>query len=98
MNTEAPEDDKPVWHDLPLNYPLPLSQTAFKNGPLSPWDTMIQRQEEEKRDLKLWAEAPKDTLANDACDEDGENSDVETILGDDDVDEHDWDMANDFDD
>ncbi|KAF8711864.1 hypothetical protein RHS03_01464, partial [Rhizoctonia solani] len=116
MNTEAPEDDKPVWHDVHRMSMLvtdyfeghiisslstirsPCHKLPLKTVRLSPWDTMIQRQEEEKRDLKLWAEAPKDTLANDACDEDGENSDVETMLGDDDVDEQDWDMANDFDD
>ncbi|CEL53824.1 hypothetical protein RSOLAG1IB_06605 [Rhizoctonia solani AG-1 IB] len=63
----------------------------------SPWEKVIQRQEEEKHDVELWSKRPKDVSADDACDENGGTSDDETILDGDDSSEKDWDMANDFD-
>ncbi|CAE6484926.1 unnamed protein product [Rhizoctonia solani] len=66
----------------------------------SPWESMIQRQEEEKRDMQSWGEKINAASVNDACEnEDGDrDSDDETVLGDGGGSDHDWDMANDFDD
>ncbi|CAE7220779.1 unnamed protein product [Rhizoctonia solani] len=83
-----------------------LDETPTRKVPRNPWESMMQRQEEEKRDVQSWRENTKArfALASDACeseneDENGdEDSDEDTILGDDAGSDPDWDMTNDFDD
>ncbi|CAE6401784.1 unnamed protein product [Rhizoctonia solani] len=53
----------------------------------SPWEIMIQRQEKEKHDVESWSKRPNDASANDACGNDGEASDDETVLGGDEISE-----------
>ncbi|CAE6471584.1 unnamed protein product [Rhizoctonia solani] len=104
------EGGKPVWHDvhrmsiLNTDHLDPLSHAyAFNDAPervakADPWQSMLQRQEEEKRDLESWTEKPVGLArADDACDgedqSDGE-SDDDTVLGDGDSD---WEMPDDYD-
>ncbi|CAE6477486.1 unnamed protein product [Rhizoctonia solani] len=62
----------------------------------SPWESMIQRHEEERRDLESWTREPGEAaLASDDFDDEGE-SDDNTVLGDDD--DSDWEVPEDFDD
>ncbi|CAE6529798.1 unnamed protein product [Rhizoctonia solani] len=111
---ESFTDGKSVWHDayrmsmLHTDYleegrSYFLSNTrAFPNlaAKTSPWESMMQRQDEEKRDLESWAEKPvQPALADDACDEGAQNddeSDDDTVLGGDD--DGDWELPDDFED
>ncbi|KAH7334448.1 hypothetical protein B0J17DRAFT_631229 [Rhizoctonia solani] len=75
-------------------------ETATQTAPESPWESMMQRQEEEKRDMESWDEKAQAASVNDACendDGDGDDSDG-TVLGDDAGSDEDWDMAGDYDD
>ncbi|KAJ1301550.1 hypothetical protein OPQ81_008798 [Rhizoctonia solani] len=86
-------------HTLSFNKGMPMQAP-----PESPWETLIQRQEEEKRDVESWQKKAQNVSVNDACDndardEDDEDSDEETVLGvDSGGSDQDWDMASDFDD
>ncbi|KAL5639165.1 hypothetical protein ACGC1H_006621 [Rhizoctonia solani] len=77
-------------------------ETHTRKAAQSPWESMMQRQEEEKRDVQSWGEDLKtnSVSVNDACENEdgGSDSDDETVLGDDGGRDQDWDMANDFDD
>ncbi|CAE6509663.1 unnamed protein product [Rhizoctonia solani] len=110
-------DDESVWHDvhrmsmLDTDYVEEVRSHTLSNtgdlreedlGPAaSPWESMIQRQEEEKRDLESWFKTPSRTvIADDAYgyeeQDDEEQSDEETILGGDD--DNEWEMPEDFED
>ncbi|CAE6484920.1 unnamed protein product [Rhizoctonia solani] len=108
------EGGEPVWYDIHRMSILDTdyfdgerSYThASQGGALkptvkpSPWESMIQRQEEEKREMELRTDKPPNpVLADDACDAEGQGSDEsddETVLGGDD--DSDWEDPDDFDD
>ncbi|CAE6529808.1 unnamed protein product [Rhizoctonia solani] len=69
-----------------LSHTLSFCQKApTRKAAQGPWESMMQRQEEEKRDVKSWSEKPKVVSVNDACENEDadEDGDDETMSGDD---------------
>ncbi|KAG8701921.1 hypothetical protein FRC11_011810 [Ceratobasidium sp. 423] len=62
----------------------------------SPWESMMKRQEEEKRDLESWTRKPDEAVLENDVFDDEEDSDDNTVLGDDD--DSDWEIPEDFED
>ncbi|KAJ1301551.1 hypothetical protein OPQ81_008799 [Rhizoctonia solani] len=109
-STKAENEDH-VWHDVHRMSMLNtdyfeggrwhiLSNTrAFQEKnpkSMNSWERMVQRQEEEKRDLELWVVNPSSknmVMENDIYEEE-ERSDDETVLGDDD--DNEWQIPDDF--
>ncbi|KAG8720028.1 hypothetical protein FRC11_003251, partial [Ceratobasidium sp. 423] len=73
-------------------------ETPTWTVPQSPWESMMQRQEEERLDIESWDKKAQVEIesVNDACENDNGDSDEETILDGGSDSDQDWD--NDFDD
>ncbi|CAE6401800.1 unnamed protein product [Rhizoctonia solani] len=83
--------------------PIFSSSPAIRQGEsepvskTSPWESMMQRQQEEKREMESWATEPQAVSGiEEGYDYDEEESDDETVQGDDS--DSDWEMPEDFDD
>ncbi|CAE6536218.1 unnamed protein product [Rhizoctonia solani] len=84
-----------------LSNTLPFhEETPTRKVPQSPWESMMQRQEEERLDVESWdkkAQVETESVY-DACENDDRDSDEEAVLDGGSGSDQDWDVPSDFDD